>query len=133
MLLWHLPELLLAILDHARLSRREDMMSDQVQLPEGYIPRIAVKFHDKVDLPFEDGVEKHFKGDDAEFWKQLSEKYPGISLRRQFNALASPEGEVKDPAAVAKGIEQLIARAKKNNPDYQPPNLFNHYVIDIPP
>jgi serine protease len=108
-------------------------MPKQAQLPEGYIPHIAVKFRDEVRFPYEDGVEKYFEGADAEFWQQLRTKYPGISLRRQFDALASADGEVRDPAGVVRGIRELVDRAKKYDPDYQPPNLFGYYVIDIPP
>lgn len=108
-------------------------MSVQEQLPEGYIPHIVVKFRDQIGFPYEDGVEKNLDGADAKFWQRLKEKYPNISLKRQFDALARQEGEVTDTEGVVLGLRELIDRAKQFDPDYQPPNLLAYYVVDIPP
>jgi hypothetical protein len=82
--------------------------------------QIVVKFHDDVELPYEDGVEKYFKRLGMGPWEQLKKEYPGITFRRLFSALA-PER-----------IRELQAQAREQDPTYDPPNLFTYFLVSFP-
>lgn len=87
----------------------------------GYRPRVVVKFHDFVDLPYEDGIEDHIQRRQIGPWDQLVEDFPGIRVRRLCTTLEPEE------------ILELMDRAAELDPSYNPPNLLTYFAIDCPP
>ncbi|MEM8962869.1 MAG: S8 family serine peptidase [Acidobacteriota bacterium] len=84
-------------------------------------PRVVVKFHDWVDVPYVDGAEKAIaERFGAEPWKALHEQFGGVSLIRLYTSL-SPDR-----------IEELLAKASERDDSYEPPNLFTWYTVDAP-
>lgn len=88
---------------------------------EGYRPRVIVKFHDYVELPYEDGVEREIINRKIGPWEMLEEEFPGITLTRLYTSLEPEE------------IMKLINRATQNDRDYKPPNFLTYFAIDCPP
>jgi hypothetical protein len=90
-------------------------------MPNGTIPRrVVVKFHDAVNLPYEDGADKHLERLGIRQWAELSRRFKGIKLDRVFTT-ATPEQ-----------IGELVARATDRDRHYRPPNLLSYFVIDAP-
>src|SRR5687768_16123121 len=87
----------------------------------GYSPRVVVKFHDYIDIPYKDGAESFFKDHMLGPWDQLTNEYPGITLRRLYTSV--------DP----KRIRSLVDKAVEQDNTYRPPNLLSYFVIDCPP
>lgn len=88
--------------------------------------RVAVKFlddlnrEDQFQLPYEDGAESSFPKDLKEFWDPLTEKYPGITLKRVYTTV-SPER-----------IQQLVKEAEERDQTYEAPNFLTFFAIDTP-
>src|SRR5262245_26649674 len=53
-----------------------------------YAIRVVVKFHDLIELPYEDGVEKLFDQLGIMPRDGLERDFPGIALKRVFNSLS---------------------------------------------
>lgn len=87
----------------------------------GYRPRVVVKFHDYVEIPYEDGVEDYFEKLQIGPWNRLTEEFPGITFRRLYTVLDSEE------------IRALVDRATDLDRTYRPPNLLTYFVVDCPP
>jgi len=87
----------------------------------GYRPRIVIKFKDYVELPYRDGVETMFEKLKVGPWENLSKQFPGLTVRRLWNAVP-PEK-----------IEELVAKAREVDQTYRPPNLLTYFVVDCPP
>ncbi len=86
-----------------------------------YRPRVVVKFHDYVELPYVDGVEEYIQERQIESWARLVEEFPDITFRRFYAAL--------DP----KEIQALVDQATELDRTYHPPNLLAYFAIDCPP
>jgi Subtilase family len=84
-------------------------------------PRVVVKFHDFVTIPYEDGVEKHILHQQVEAWDRLAQDFPGITMQRLFKSIA-PER-----------IQALVDRAVELDPTYHPPNLLTYFAIECRP
>ena len=80
--------------------------------------RVAVKFVDDFDLPYEEGAEKYFAVDWAGLWEKLSAKFPEITLRPVYTSISPGR------------IKELVARAVQLDPTYQPPNFLTFFAID---
>lgn len=87
----------------------------------GYHPRVVVKFHDYVELPYEDGVEKHIEKLSVGPWRKLLEEFPGLTFKRLYTSLDSNE------------IKKLVDRATEIDQTYKSPNLLTYFTIDVPP
>jgi subtilase family protein len=81
--------------------------------------RVAVKFIDDFDLPYEEGAEKYFSADWKGLWEQLFARFPGIALKPVYTAVSSDR------------IKELVALAVQRDPTYRPPNFFTFFAIDI--
>jgi hypothetical protein len=81
----------------------------------------VVKFHDYVELPYEDRVEEHIQKLRIGPWDQLVKEFPGITFRRLYTA-HKPEK-----------IRALVDSATERDRTYSPPNLLTYFVIDCPP
>lgn len=53
-------------------------------------------------------------------WKKLSRQFPGISITRLFTSVKATK------------IQSFIKKARKNEPQYQPPDFFSYFVITCP-
>lgn len=87
----------------------------------GYRPRVVVQFHDYVQLPYVDKVEKVIQDQRLAPWKEFSKRFPGVTFRRVFTSI-SPEK-----------IRGLIKRATEIDPEYKPENFFAYFLMDSPP
>jgi serine protease len=83
-----------------------------------YAIRVVVKFHDLIDIPYEDSVERLFDRLGIGPWNQLEKEFPGITLKRVFSSLP-PEH-----------IRALVARATELDRTYRPPNLLSYFVTE---
>ena len=81
-------------------------------------PRVIVKFHDHLHLPYVDGAERGFRGHDRKFWKKLSRSHPKLRLLRVFRSV--------HPRA----IESLVRRAQDLTPGYMPPNFLTYFFLE---
>ena len=88
---------------------------------EQFRPRVIVKFHDYVELPYEDGAEEYIRKLQLGPWDQLVKEFPGISLRRLYTVLST------------EGIRALVDKAIELDQTYRPPNFLTYFVIDCPP
>jgi hypothetical protein len=86
----------------------------------GYWPRVIVKFHDHVELPYRDGAERALATLGIGDWDRLVKEMPGLTLRRLYTAL--------EPAQ----IRALVERAKATDRDYDPPNLLTYFLLECP-
>lgn len=93
---------------------------NQEQVEDEQPRRVAVKFVDEFSLPYEDGAEKYFEGEWMERWMKLSEKFPGITLRRVYTAVSSER------------MKELVAAAVLQDPTYEPPNFLAFFTISVP-
>lgn len=87
----------------------------------GYRPRVVVKFHDQVQIPYRDGVEKIIQKLQLGPWERLSKEFPGVTFKRLYTSLA-PEK-----------IQALVDRATEIDREYKPSNLLGYFVVDCPP
>ena len=90
-------------------------------MPNKNIPRrVVVKFRDAVNLPYEDGAERHVVRLGVGPWTELAQRFQGVRLNRLFTVI-SPER-----------IGQLVSRATDRDRHYRAPNLLSFFVIDAP-
>jgi serine protease len=84
-------------------------------------PRVIVKFQDWVDVPYEDGAERHLveKYGDAG-WARLRARYGELTLQRLYTAL--PEDRIR----------ALVDEATERDERYRPRNFFSWFTIDAP-
>ncbi len=87
----------------------------------GYRPRIVVKFHDYVAIPYEKGAERAVDELQLGAWSELAQEYEGLSLQ--------PLYEEPDP----KQFEELVERARERDQTYRAPNFLTYFAIDCPP
>ena len=93
--------------------------------PDGKIglgtqPMVVVRFHDHVDIPYQDGIDA--RCDDLKIgpWRRLEERYGRLSLNRMFTALAPGE------------IDELQARAMRLDPTYEARRMTSFFYVDAP-
>src|SRR5262245_51412315 len=91
-----------------------------VPMQPGYQPHVVVKFRDDVKIPYEDDIAPRLEEIGAGPWKGLEEKYPGIRMRRLFNALAPAE------------IQRLVDLAAQRDRTYKPVNFLSYFAVDTP-
>ena len=59
-------------------------------MPNGHITRrVIVKFHDTVDIPYEDGAERHVVRLGIGPWTELEQRFKGIRLNRLFTVMSA--------------------------------------------
>src|SRR5688500_2142460 len=88
--------------------------------PEKFPPRIVVKFHESVNLPYEDGddITGYLSKNKILPWQQLTEMFPGVTIKRSFTSV--------EPVVIRK----IIERAQLYSSGYHPPNFFCYCTID---
>ncbi len=89
--------------------------------PPGYHPRVVVKFHDYVEIPYVDKTEEYIEKYRLGPWKRLASEYPGITMKRMFTKL--------EP----KKIQAIVDTATERDRKYRPPNFFTYFMVDCPP
>jgi serine protease len=90
------------------------------QTAADFVPRVVVKFHDSVVLPYTDDVEEEL--DRIGPWTALAAKFPGIDVKRVFTSLT--EGE----------IQELAGLARERDPTYDPPErlFLTYFAVECP-
>lgn len=86
-----------------------------------YRPRVVVKFHDYITLPYKKGVESEFERREIGPWTELSERFPGIHLTPLYQDLSPDE------------ITGMVGLATQLDRTYKPPNMLTYFAIDCPP
>lgn len=90
-------------------------------MPTSAIPRrVVVKFHDTVDLPYEDGAGRHVTRLGLGPWTALAHDFEGIRLDRLF--------KVVEPGRLG----ELVSLARSRDDHYRPSNLRSYFVIRCP-
>jgi len=87
----------------------------------GYRPRVVVKFRDRAEVPYVDGVEKVIQNLQLGPWERLAKRFPGLTFKRMFTSV-KPEQ-----------IRELIDRATEIDRSYKPSNLLRYFVVECPP
>jgi serine protease len=87
----------------------------------GYTPRVVVKFHNVVELPYDKGVGELLDKFAIGPWKKLQAQYPGISIRPLIDSVKPNE------------IRQLVDKAVERDNTYRPPNFLSYFLILVPP
>jgi len=91
-------------------------------VPNSKIPRrVVVKFRDGVDIPYEDGAERHLDRLGIGLWGELAQRYPGARFDRLYKVV-SPER-----------ITGLVAQAARRGDRYRTSNLLSYFVVEAPP
>ena len=83
-------------------------------------PRVVVKFHDHVQLPYNRTAAAQLGRIEGAAWDRLAAKYKGIALVPLF-ASQTPEQ-----------IRSLTERAGATDRSYRPPNLLAYFAIQVP-
>ena len=103
-------------------DRPESQNFDPCDESEGlYRVRVAVKFRDYIEIPYEDGVEEYVQKCQIGPWDELAKEYPGISLKRLYTSVSPGR------------LLELLKQATEIDQTYHPPNFFTFFVIDVPP
>jgi serine protease len=89
--------------------------------PAVYRPRVIVKFHDYVSLPYEEGAESELEPRGVGSWRQLTERFPGIQLTPLYRDL-SPEQ-----------LAGMVELAGQRDRSAKMPNMHTYFTIDCPP
>ena len=84
---------------------------------KGFPSIVVIKFHDYVEIPYEDGAEGYIKESNIGPWDQLVKEFPDIRLRPLFTSLKPDE------------IQKLVTRAMELDPTYRPPNFFTYFYF----
>jgi hypothetical protein len=85
-----------------------------------YRPNVVVKFRDDVKLPYDDRADRALEEEGRGEWQRLKAQFPGISIRKQFNSVTTSQ------------IRVLVAKARRRQDKYRPPNFLTYFVIDLP-
>jgi Subtilase family len=102
-------------------TSRTNSRSARKQAAVGYHPRVVVKFHDWIDIPYEDGAEKLVQRLQLGDWAALLKQFPRATLKRRYSAVTADR------------LRSLIDRGREFDRSYQPPNFFTYFAIETPP
>jgi len=80
-------------------------------------PRIVVKFHDQVNLPYETGAEDALKKLGLGSWQKIADAAPVITLDPVFVSVMPSR------------LKELVLTARQCDPTYRPPNFFAFFAI----
>lgn len=102
------------------MERQNDSNTGGIDDVFFYRPRIVIKFHEYLKIPYNDGAEKYLKEREIVPWDKLVDTFPNITLKRFFTTLESNT------------IQKLISQAVQHDLDYCPPDLLTYFAIDCP-
>lgn len=85
-----------------------------------YHPQVVVKFRDHIDLPYDKSAAKMLQERGLGPWERLQEKFPDLTLRPLFPNKAPEE------------IRELVSRARKLDPEYDPPDFLSYFALRVP-
>ncbi|HKN87461.1 MAG TPA: S8 family serine peptidase, partial [Nitrospiraceae bacterium] len=100
-------------------SKQESSIQTSSQKTE-FTPRVIIKFHDSINVPYEDQVERYLDKFDDEFWPIFSKQFPGVTFQKLFHSVA--------PQRILKLVEQ----ARRTDRTYLPPNFLTYFALPIP-
>jgi serine protease len=84
-------------------------------------PRVVLKFHDWVEMPYEDGAERQIADRYGSGpWEALERDHGRLSLTRLHTAV--PEERFRE----------LIDEATRRDESYRPPNFFAWFTVETP-
>jgi Subtilase family len=84
---------------------------------EEYAARVVVKFHDSVELPYDDHAQEHIAWRFPDDWKPLVQQFPDIRVSRLFDSLTADK------------LRTLVERADKR---YKLANSLTFFAVDCP-
>ncbi|HEV8284478.1 MAG TPA: S8 family serine peptidase [Chitinophagaceae bacterium] len=87
-----------------------------------FLYRIVVKFQDHLNLPYGSAAEvnEFFLQNDILPWQHFLKLFPGIRIAKLFTSISAEE------------IIAWVNKAKRSDPEYQPPDFLSYYTIDCP-
>lgn len=100
---------------------KKSRLNQTIENDPNSIPKVIIKFHNEVKLPYVDNLEKYLVENDLAPWEDLFSKFPGISIQRIYISL-SPER-----------VQELEDRAFAKRPTSERPNLLKFFMIVSPP
>lgn len=103
-----------------RAGKKRSRRTPQRRAVPGYRPRVILKFHNELELPYDDSVDGHLDRLSGQVWRKLKARFPGISIRILFNAVTPSR------------MRQIVEEAMRLNRNYRPPNFLTYFVVDLP-
>lgn len=104
-----------------RQEKPDRQKSDRAQIRPFFRPRVIVKLQDWVEVPYEDGAERHIvKKYGGAPWERLREQYGDLTLQRLYTALSEDR------------LRALLDEATQRDEQYRPPNFFTWFTVDAP-
>jgi hypothetical protein len=85
-----------------------------------YTPRVIVKFHDDIVLPYEDAIGPELDKYKIGRWSQLKKKFPGIKIKRLITCVTPQR------------IRDVVEKARRLDPTYRPPNFLTYFAVLCP-
>jgi hypothetical protein len=79
-------------------------------------PKVVVQFKREFKIPYDESAEAFVAKNAVGPWKQLADRFPGISLRPLFRTKP-------------KNIQALVARARRSDPTYEPGHFLGYFEI----
>ena len=98
----------------------ENRVPPPAPLPEGFIPRVVLKFKSDVQLPYSRAAENELAKYSGVTWNELSRNFDGIALVPYFSTIAEPT------------LLELMRRAPRTERSMVPPNFRAYYAIECP-
>jgi subtilisin family serine protease len=95
--------------------------TDAPRPDEDYVPRVVLKFHDDVKLPYDQHAAKHIAERFPDDWDQLVKRFPNIQVLPLFESVTVDE------------LRALVDEAMALDEDYHPPNFFTFFAVQAPP
>lgn len=93
---------------------------DDSRPDEDYVPRVVLKFHDGVDLPYDDNAAKHIAQRFPDDWQQLVKLVPDIRVFRLFDSVSEDD------------LRALVEEASAHDDGYRPPDFFSFFAVQAP-
>ena len=90
--------------------------------PKNFPHRIVIKFQDALRLPYRSGedIMDYLLKNQIIPVKELLEQFPGIKINKLFTSVEPDQ------------ITELVKKAQKINPGYNPPQLLSYCTMDCP-
>lgn len=83
-------------------------------------PRVIVKFHEHVQLPYTRSAGARLEELEGGAWRRLAEQYTGIALVPLFTSKSAEE------------IRRLAEKARATDRSARPPDLTSYFAIELP-
>jgi len=98
---------------------KDGQTSTEETVPNSKIRRrVVVKLQDAVNIPYEDGAERHLERLGIGSWSELAKRFQGARLDRLYKVV-SPDR-----------IKELVAQAARRGDRFRASNLLSYFVVE---